>query len=80
VAMRLDAIGRCCTPLRLTGGAAAPFAQPEWTCYCPKCTLSACLIGENMKPWHIVALVLLLVFIAFVAWLVVSFRKGRDGR
>ena len=33
-----------------------------------------------MKPWHVTVVVLVLLLIGFLGWLVVSFRKGRDGR
>lgn len=33
-----------------------------------------------MKPWHVTVIVALLAAAGFTAWLITSFRKGRDGR
>lgn len=33
-----------------------------------------------MKPWHVTAVVVLLLLIGLLGWIVASYRKGRDGR
>jgi hypothetical protein len=33
-----------------------------------------------MKPWHFSLIAIAIAVVAFVGWLVVSYRQGRDGK
>jgi CDP-diglyceride synthetase len=49
-------------------------------CYGPRQQSPHDVPETSMKPWHLSLIAIVIAVVAFVGWLVASYRQGRNGK